>query len=178
MVEVGVENVANAVELVKMDAVTNEALAGAVISWWSRADERDEAFDGGMELTSVEGQVVYVDAALVGSAVTDAEGLAVTERLAPGSYAFAETCAPEGYELDATPQLLEVAEDGSIGGKASAVLVFKDQPSPEPQPAEAAPLVTTGDSSLRVLVAFGAAACLAAVALGCALRQRRLRRAS
>lgn len=177
-VELEVENMPNRVDVTKVDARTGEPLAGAVIGWWNRCDEQAEPFSGCIEVIGERGGLAYVDEALMGCVVTDGEGLASVERLAQGTYAFAELAAPEGYELDAAPQELEVADDGSIAGEAAAALVFEDDELPEPQEPAVA-LSRTGDPLARALATLGAAACLSGAAVAYVLhRERRARRAS
>jgi len=70
----------------KVDAITRDPLAGAVI------------------------EVRTVDNKLVESYTTDNSGTITTKALDPGFYLIVETKAPDGYVLDKTPQTVEMKE--------------------------------------------------------------------
>lgn len=78
----------------KVDAITRDPLAGAVI------------------------EVRTVDNKLVESYTSDNSGTITTKPLDPGFYLLVETKAPDGYVLDKTPMTVEVKE-----GKQSVVTV-------------------------------------------------------
>lgn len=78
----------------KVDAITRDPLAGAVI------------------------EVRTVDNKLVESYTTDGSGTITTKALDPGFYLIVETKAPDGYVLDKTPQTVEMKE-----GQQSVVTV-------------------------------------------------------
>lgn len=78
----------------KVDAVTRDPLAGAVID------------------------IRTVDNKLVKSYTTDASGTITSAALDPGFYLVVETKAPDGYVLDNTPHTVEVRE-----GKQSVITV-------------------------------------------------------
>lgn len=76
----------------------------------------------GVGLEGAQFEVSTVQGRLIGYYTTDATGTAYTPRLEPGVYVVKESKAPQGYELDSTPQnAIVVTNDATL-------LTFKNVP--------------------------------------------------
>lgn len=87
-----------ALQIWKMDAVTGNMLAGATF-----------------EIQTADGKFVT-------TVTTGTDGIAVVPELTPGTYLVTEKTAPEGYDLDTTPQTVKVGTD------TPSVLKFYNNP--------------------------------------------------
>jgi len=113
------------VSLMKKDAETKEALAGAEF-----------------KLVNADGEIVF-------TGKTDKDGLLSVYNLPFGTYEFIEVSAPEGYKLDETPIKVEVTTDGET---ATYEMTNKRIPETSDTPKSDAP--KTGDTSNLILLLF------------------------
>ncbi|UUV98211.1 SpaA isopeptide-forming pilin-related protein [Vagococcus luciliae] len=135
-----------AVRLIKEDGLTHEVLSGAKFSLYTAAGEEVAS-----ELT------------------TNAKGILNYEGLSVGSYYFVETQAPEGYELDTSPQRFaikagetsEVTEMKMSNQKTADRIIVKDKKNIRRQ------LPKTGDKFDIELIYIGFLLLLSCVMLFC-----------
>lgn len=76
----------------------------------------------GKPLEGAKFEVSTVTGRIIGYYTTDAAGTAYTTRLDPGVYVVKEVAAPDGYELDSTPQ------NAIVGTNDAELLHFEDTP--------------------------------------------------
>lgn len=106
-------NIQSAVILNKLGD-NNKPLAGAVFNFQSKVYYNDNSEVSNGAETGSDSQGKYYWKSYVSDLVTNSQGQIVVEKIPFGTYRFIETQAPNGYELDSTPQEFTLSAHGSV----------------------------------------------------------------
>ena len=101
--DITVTNTPNEVKVKKVDADSQEALAGVEFQVWKKGTSAKDTY------------------------TTGEDGTFTVKRLAPGTYCIQESKPAPGYELNEEIQEITVNADGTFGGETTATVTFTDQ---------------------------------------------------
>ena len=101
--DITVTNTPNEVKVKKVDADSQEALAGVEFQVWKKGTSAKDTY------------------------TTGEDGTFTVKRLAPGTYCIQESEPAPGYELNEEIQEITVNADGTFGGETTATVTFTDK---------------------------------------------------
>ena len=101
--DITVTNTPNEVKVKKVDADSQEALAGVEFQVWKKGTSAKDTY------------------------TTGEDGTFTVKRLAPGTYCIQESKPAPGYELNEEIQEITVNADGTFGGETTATVTFTDK---------------------------------------------------
>ena len=101
--DITVTNTPNEVKVKKVDADSQEALAGVEFQVWKKGTSAKDTY------------------------TTGEDGTFTVKRLAPGTYCIQEAKPAPGYELNEEIQEITVNADGTFGGETTATVTFTDK---------------------------------------------------
>ena len=79
----------------------------------------------GVGLAGAVFEVKNVNGAVIGRFTTGDGGVVIVPNLVPGAYIVAEVVAPQGFELDSTPQTVQVGAGSGTGATSGAGIRLK-----------------------------------------------------
>ena len=101
--DITVTNTPNEVKVKKVDADSQEALAGVEFQVWKKGTSAKDTY------------------------TTGEDGTFTVKRLAPGTYCIQESKPAPGYELNEEIQEITVNADGTFGGETTTTVTFTDK---------------------------------------------------
>ena len=135
------ERVKTDVSLLKIDSQTSAPIEGARFALY--VDNGDGVFDESTDC---------IDANKVAEVETDANGVAVFQKLTVGTYYLKETRTPAGYELNGKVYRIDVYDvEGAAGGAEGNMIRVGDADGSNMQPPSTANTVTVADRPIPAL---------------------------
>jgi uncharacterized surface anchored protein len=123
-VTITAENVRQSIEVPLAITFSNTKVLGNVELRKVDHDDNEKALEGAVftlyrTMTDEDGQTQMIEPAIQTGLTTDEDGKLFCRDLPYGSYAFVETSAPKGYQLDVTPVNFRIGENDN--GKTVAL---------------------------------------------------------